>query len=51
MEKNKTSELIKEVAREVVMLLLEKNKAYGDTAINRLKFSPNFQLKREYLLV
>tara|TARA_R100000664_G_scaffold8888_1_gene14636 strand:- start:13 stop:288 length:276 start_codon:yes stop_codon:yes gene_type:complete len=32
MEKNKTSELIKEVAREVVMLLLEKNKAYGDTA-------------------
>ena len=27
-----TSELIKEVGREVVMLLLEKNKAYGDTA-------------------
>lgn len=32
MEKNKTADLIKEVAREVVMLLLEKNKAYGDTA-------------------
>ena len=30
----KTDELIKEVAREVVMLLLEKNKAYGDTANN-----------------
>ena len=28
----KTAELIKEVGREVVMLLLEKNKAYGDTA-------------------
>ena len=28
----KTEELIKEVGREVVMLLLEKNKAYGDTA-------------------
>ena len=28
----KTDELIKEVGREVVMLLLEKNKAYGDTA-------------------
>ena len=27
-----TEELIKEVGREVVMLLLEKNKAYGDTA-------------------
>ena len=27
-----TSELIKEVGREVVYLLLEKNKAYGDTA-------------------
>jgi len=27
-----TSELIKEVGREVVMLLLEKNQAYGDTA-------------------
>ena len=27
-----TSELIKEVGREVVMLLLEKNKNYGDTA-------------------
>tara|TARA_R100001198_G_C5228485_1_gene208402 strand:+ start:701 stop:982 length:282 start_codon:yes stop_codon:yes gene_type:complete len=32
-KKNKdTSELIKEVGREVVMLLLEKNKSYGDTA-------------------
>ena len=30
----KTDELIKEVGREVVMLLLEKNKAYGDTANN-----------------
>ena len=28
----KTEDLIKEVGREVVMLLLEKNKAYGDTA-------------------
>ena len=28
----KTEELIKEVAREIVMLLIEKNKAYGDTA-------------------
>lgn len=28
----KTDELIKEVAREVVMLLLKKNKDYGDTA-------------------
>ena len=27
-----TEELIKEVGKEVVMLLLEKNKAYGDTA-------------------
>ena len=27
-----TEELIKQVGREVVMLLLEKNKAYGDTA-------------------
>ena len=27
-----TSELIKEVGREVIMLLLEKNKNYGDTA-------------------
>jgi len=30
--KKTTEELIKEVGREVVMLLLEKNKAYGDTA-------------------
>jgi len=29
-----TEELIKEVAREVVLLLLEKNQAYGDTANN-----------------
>ena len=28
----KTDELIKEVAREIVMLLLKKNKDYGDTA-------------------
>ena len=28
----KTEDLIKEVGREVVMLLLEKNKAYGDIA-------------------
>ena len=28
----KTEDLIKEVAREIVMLLIEKNKAYGDTA-------------------
>jgi len=28
----KTEDIIKEVAREVVMLLIEKNKAYGDTA-------------------
>tara|TARA_R100000935_G_scaffold58069_1_gene93752 strand:- start:1715 stop:2002 length:288 start_codon:yes stop_codon:yes gene_type:complete len=27
-----TEELIKEVSREIVLLLLEKNKAYGDTA-------------------
>ena len=30
----KTEDLIKEVARDVVLLLLEKNKAYGDTANN-----------------
>ena len=29
-----TEEIIKEVGKEVVMLLLEKNKAYGDTANN-----------------
>tara|TARA_A100000172_G_C2967685_1_gene84767 strand:- start:244 stop:531 length:288 start_codon:yes stop_codon:yes gene_type:complete len=29
-----TEELIKEVSREIVLLLLEKNKAYGDTANN-----------------
>ena len=29
-----TEELIKLVARDVVLLLLEKNKAYGDTANN-----------------
>jgi hypothetical protein len=28
----KTEDIIKEVGREVVMLLIEKNKAYGDTA-------------------
>ena len=28
----KTEELIKEVGKEVIKLLLEKNKAYGDTA-------------------
>lgn len=27
-----TADLIKEVGREVVMLLIEKNKNYGDTA-------------------
>ena len=27
-----TEELINEVGREVIMLLLEKNRAYGDTA-------------------
>ena len=27
-----TEQLIKEVGREIVMLLIEKNKAYGDTA-------------------
>jgi len=27
-----TEELIKEVGRDIVMLLIEKNKAYGDTA-------------------
>ena len=27
-----TEELIKDVGREIVMLLIEKNKAYGDTA-------------------
>ncbi len=31
---NSTEELIKEVGREVVKLLIEKNKAYGDTANN-----------------
>ncbi len=30
--KKSTEELIKEVGREIVMLLIEKNKAYGDTA-------------------
>ena len=29
-----TEELIKQVARDVVLLFLEKNKAYGDTANN-----------------
>ena len=29
-----TDKLIKEVGREVITLLLEKNKAYGDTALN-----------------
>jgi hypothetical protein len=33
-EMKNTEELIKEVGREVVMLLIEKNKAYGDTANN-----------------
>ena len=32
----KTEDYIKEVAREVVLLLLEKNKNYGDTANNPL---------------
>tara|TARA_R110002050_G_scaffold182172_1_gene315616 strand:+ start:41 stop:370 length:330 start_codon:yes stop_codon:yes gene_type:complete len=37
MEENKTKmknteDLIKEVGREIIMLLIEKNKAYGDTA-------------------
>jgi hypothetical protein len=27
-----TEELIKDVGRDIVMLLIEKNKAYGDTA-------------------
>ena len=31
---SKTQDLIKEVGKEVVLLLLEKNKAYGDTANN-----------------
>ena len=30
----KTEDLIREVGREVVLLLIEKNKAYGDTANN-----------------
>ncbi len=30
----KTEESIKEEARKIVMLLIEKNKAYGDTANN-----------------
>ena len=30
----KTEDLIKQVGKEVVLLLLEKNKAYGDTANN-----------------
>ena len=30
----KTEDLIKEVGKEVVLLLLQKNKAYGDTANN-----------------
>jgi hypothetical protein len=34
MSKEKTEELIKEEARKIVMLLLEKNKSYGDTANN-----------------
>ena len=29
-----TSDLITEVGREVVMLLIEKNKAYGNSALN-----------------
>ena len=31
---SKTQDLIKEAGKEVVLLLLEKNKAYGDTANN-----------------
>ena len=30
----KTEDIIKEEARKIVLLLLEKNKAYGDTANN-----------------
>ena len=36
----KTEDLIKEVGREVVMLLLEKNKAYGDTCLLYTSPSP-----------
>ncbi len=31
---SKTADLIKDEARKIVMLLIEKNKAYGDTANN-----------------
>jgi hypothetical protein len=34
MAMSKTADLIKDEARKIVMLLIEKNKAYGDTANN-----------------
>ena len=45
----KTDELIKEVGREVVMLLLEKNKAYGDTANDPPKICSKLSAKEGIL--
>ena len=44
-----TEELIKEVGREVVMLLVEKNKAYGDTANNPPKIFSKLSAKEGLL--
>jgi len=44
-----TEELIKEVGREVVMLLIEKNKAYGDTANNPPKIFSKLSAKEGLL--
>ena len=37
----KTEDIIKDEARKILMLLLEKNKAYGDTANNPPKIFSN----------
>jgi len=44
-----TEELIKEVGREVVMLLIDKNKNYGDTANNPPKIFSKLSAKEGIL--
>ncbi len=44
-----TEELIKEVARDIVMLLLQKNKDYGDTANNPPKIFSKLSPKEAIL--
>jgi len=44
-----TEELIKEVGREVVMLLIDKNKNYGDTANNPPKIFSQLSAKEGIL--